>query len=369
MRRDTQIGVILGVVIIGIIAVFLSTRTEIKSPQSIDLANKDESNNEKEIEIEFTTDIFENDAFVEETLESDIDDLAINREKQEVNIEEPEIIDNEDSSVIQKDEEKVAEKQIVIDSPFETEEKKEVEKELDKKIAKNEKAEHAVIKKEKRVLTHKVEPSDNLFSMAKKYYGDPKKWLKIYNANSDVIYDRNSLPLGKELIIPDVEILNVKKGVEIANNDYSEKSTKLLIDKKVSGKRHLVKRGDTLFALARSYYGDSNNWELIYNANRNVIGSNKQLISGLYIKIPQEGILSGNEKNKLYTLQSQTNVDKTSNNKPGAKKYKIKKGDTLYKIAEKHYKNGNKWKKIYDANRDVLTNSNSIPANVTIIIP
>ena len=372
MRRDTQIGVILGVVIIGIIAVFLSTRTDIESPQSIDIANKNETDNEKEPEIEFAADIFENDTFVEETLESDIDDLAINSEKKEAYVEESVIIDSEDSPVMQKEEEKLAEKQIVIDSPSEKIDEKEVKNELDKKTTKNTKNEeipNTVIKKEKRILTHKVESNDNLYSMAKKYYGDPKKWMKIFNANSDVIYDRNSLPFGKELIIPDVEILNVQKEDDIAKNAYSEKTNTSNSNKNVPGKRHLVQQGDTLFALARSYYGDSNNWDLIYNANKNVIGSNKQLISGHYITIPQKENLSGNEKNNMYTLQSQTSIDKTVNSKPSARKYKIRKGDTLYKIAEKYYKDGNKWRKIYNANRDVLTNSNFIPANITIIIP
>ena len=49
--------------------------------------------------------------------------------------------------------------------------------------------------------------------------------------------------------------------------------------------------------------------------------------------------------------------------------YEIKRGDTLFDIAQYHYKDGNKWRKIFNANKKVLKNSNSIPAGKIIVIP
>ncbi|CAA6822627.1 MAG: Unknown protein [uncultured Sulfurovum sp.] len=42
----------------------------------------------------------------------------------------------------------------------------------------------------------------------------------------------------------------------------------------------------TLSDLASSYYGDASETEVIYNANRDVIGENRQLSSGMELEIP-----------------------------------------------------------------------------------
>ena len=53
MRRDTQIGIILGIVILVIIGVFLSTRTDVVEPQISDLVLS--VNNTKQLDIEETS--------------------------------------------------------------------------------------------------------------------------------------------------------------------------------------------------------------------------------------------------------------------------------------------------------------------------
>ena len=42
----------------------------------------------------------------------------------------------------------------------------------------------------------------------------------------------------------------------------------------------------TLSDLASSYYGDASETEVIYNANRDVIGEDRQLSSGMELEIP-----------------------------------------------------------------------------------
>ena len=51
---------------------------------------------------------------------------------------------------------------------------------------------------------------------------------------------------------------------------------------------HKVKKGDTIYKLAKRYYGDTKLWAAIYTANRKKIGSNykQKLKPGLKIAIP-----------------------------------------------------------------------------------
>lgn len=55
--------------------------------------------------------------------------------------------------------------------------------------------------------------------------------------------------------------------------------------------------------------------------------------------------------------------------KVSVREYEIKKGDTLWKIAEKEYGNGLQWKRIYEFNRDVIKNPDRPKKGTKIRIP
>ncbi len=50
--------------------------------------------------------------------------------------------------------------------------------------------------------------------------------------------------------------------------------------------RHVVARGDTLYSIARRYYGNGNRWREIYNTNRSVMSSETDLKIGTELVIP-----------------------------------------------------------------------------------
>lgn len=50
--------------------------------------------------------------------------------------------------------------------------------------------------------THMVVSGDNLWNIAKKYYGDGSKYTKIYNANKDKIKNPSLIYPGQKLVIP-----------------------------------------------------------------------------------------------------------------------------------------------------------------------
>jgi nucleoid-associated protein YgaU len=60
-----------------------------------------------------------------------------------------------------------------------------------------------MVKKAKEVKKHKVVAGDTLSAIAKKYYDDAGKYLKIYEANKELIGDNpDMIKPGQELIIP-----------------------------------------------------------------------------------------------------------------------------------------------------------------------
>jgi nucleoid-associated protein YgaU len=49
---------------------------------------------------------------------------------------------------------------------------------------------------------HTVAKGDTLYSLARKYYGDQRRWRDIYEANRSLISDPNKIYVGQRLIIP-----------------------------------------------------------------------------------------------------------------------------------------------------------------------
>lgn len=67
----------------------------------------------------------------------------------------------------------------------------------------------ATIAKNKKQKVHLVwiwqETGDCLWNIAKKYYGNGRKWKKIYNANKDKISDPNIIYPKQKLVIPVID--------------------------------------------------------------------------------------------------------------------------------------------------------------------
>ena len=56
-------------------------------------------------------------------------------------------------------------------------------------------------------------------------------------------------------------------------------------------------------------------------------------------------------------------------NTKNGKTYVTEKGDSLSSIARKFYGDSKAWKKIYQANKDVIPNPDKLPVGITITIP
>jgi LysM repeat protein len=113
------------------------------------------------------------------------------------------------------------------------------------------------------------------------------------------------------------------------------------------GSNYTVQGGDTLSSIAQEAYGDSNQWQIIYDANKQVIGNNPNvIIPGQVLFIPAIPPTPGS----YYTVQP---------------------GDTLSSIAQQAYGDSNQWQIIYDANKQVIGNDPNVifPGQVLFIPP
>jgi len=97
---------------------------------------------------------------------------------------------------------------------------------------------------------------------------------------------------------------------------------------------YTIKSGDNLWNIAKDHMGSGLKWHEIYNMNKDVLGSNPDLIfSGVKLKLPG-GDLAG------------AGAD--------ASKYVVKSGDCLWNIAKDQMHDASKWSELYKANADVI---------------
>ena len=297
MRRDTQIGIILGIVILVIIGVFLSTRasnnisvlpdlvlsegvrqkTEVKE---IDINSffkeSKKAEPEKELAVEFPTEeVLVSEELVELTQpemqpEATIVETSIDEESSlegkwegvaEMIVEEPKIAEQEveDVHVVQNT---PSVEEIIVPEPEE-------EPQTSSYTASAE------------PVYYKVQSNDNLFKIAKKHYGDGQKWRKIFEANRDIMPDSNSLYIDQLLLIPDVSVENRPK-----ESFITQVRGRLDNERSKNVDTHTVKAGDTLYRIAEEYYDDPNVWTKILEANKNTLEDAGSLKKGQVLIIP-----------------------------------------------------------------------------------
>ena len=123
-----------------------------------------------------------------------------------------------------------------------------------------------------------VDKEDNLSNLALRAYGDMELWYGLLNANPALGKRPGfDLKVGETLVIPERDKLDMSlpKSVfpETLPADY------------------IVMPGDSLHFIAKNCYGDREEWERIYEANRNVLSERvkldtRQLIAGQVLHIP-----------------------------------------------------------------------------------
>lgn len=130
-----------------------------------------------------------------------------------------------------------------------------------------------------------------------------------------------------------------------------------------AGTEYVVKGGDTLWSIAQHFYQDGTKLNLIYDANKVVIGSDpNRLKVGMKLTIPATG---GGGHSGMPPQPTYSEAPAI-----GGQYHTVKKGDTLTSIAQKYYKTSKKKNLIFEANRDKLaTMETTLKPSWKLLIP
>ncbi len=128
------------------------------------------------------------------------------------------------------------------------------------------------------VRTHVVAKGDTLIRIARRYYGNDANWRAILEANRDTIADPDNIPVGMEILVPDLSASTrlPRTSITLPGPDVRQRT-------------HTVGPGETLSSIAKRYYGSEDKWRLIYEENRQRIGADpNRLTRGTVLTIPSE---------------------------------------------------------------------------------
>ena len=196
--------------------------------------------------------------------------------------------------------------------------------------------------------TYTVVKGDSLWKIAKKLYGDGTKWSLIYEANKNSIKDPRLIWPGQVLVISSAP----------TGSTGSSGTTTTTPTTPAGGSTYIVVKGDSLWKIAKKLYGDGTKWGLIYEANKSTIKDPSKIWPGQVLIIGNA--TSGGTTGSTTTTPSTSQTGNT---------YTVVKGDSLWKIAKKLYGDGNKWGKIYEANKSTIKDPRVIVSGQVLIIP
>jgi len=149
---------------------------------------------------------------------------------------------------------------------------------------------------------------------------------------------------------------------------------------------HRVQEDETLWSIAKKYYGDGSlaNALATYNANR--IGKGGVIQVGASLLVPDAEVLGGTSKAKPSTTTKVASAEKPApkpSDKSTAKKpepakksttsipktYTVKSGDTLQKISDKFYGTTKRWNDILELNDSVIDDEDGLQVGMVIKLP
>lgn len=137
---------------------------------------------------------------------------------------------------------------------------------------------------------------------------------------------------------------------------------------------HRIEKNDTLVSLAEKYYGDRDQWRRIEKANKGL--NARKLYVGRTIVIPPKEDAPANASRTEPGAPASGGTGATPppagtrTGRPEARgTYTVGENDTLVKIARSQLGDGERWRDIYELNRDKLSNPNRVIKGMVLKMP
>jgi nucleoid-associated protein YgaU len=216
-------------------------------------------------------------------------------------------------------------------------------------------------------LIHQVERGQNLYSIAKKYYGQGTRWRVIRQANADKIGADGRVEAGMELAIPN-------RGASASGEDNTANNVSRMEQVRQAAETYTltVRKKDTLSALAREYLGDGSRWREFIEHNADKLDDPGDLRPGMTLALPPlnaSSASSAESSTEIRTAADRSSPRERRRSQPVDRTYTVQSGDTLYTIAKQRLGNGSRWKALYNANKDKLDSPDDLTVGMTLQLP
>jgi LysM repeat protein len=182
-----------------------------------------------------------------------------------------------------------------------------------------------------------VQKGDTLGKISKAFYGEASKYNQIFQANTNILRNADSIEVGQKLIIP---------------HDFSNNLTNITMS--------LQAKYSAVLALGQE----------LGAKNGAIVEDNGVLKMSGTVETPHEKNLLW-DKIKAAGGANPTDIiaDIRVENEAIFAKYTVQKGDTLGKISKAFYGEASKYNQIFKANTNILRNADSIEVGQELIIP
>ncbi len=119
---------------------------------------------------------------------------------------------------------------------------------------------------------YRIMPGDTFSNLAVRHFGHEKYWQAFAHANPSV--NPQKLQVGQTIKLPDSKIV-LKADQQYLTTPSANTTT------------HVVRTGESLWTISKHHYGSIKGWRIIFNANREAIGSDPdRLTVGQNLTIP-----------------------------------------------------------------------------------